>query len=369
MIAIVGAFLIAYFARPRQPHYEFVTPQQELPSYHARYPGDMTLANRVLKSYDLAFILVQSPYLSTNVTALESVREWARDQFQAHPDFLHPVSLADAPNNHDTVFGALAGNIFALPHNWIDGVIAGCMRKQIAHFHSSGAFHSFNKAFLDVFGSDADSAALLARYESDRARHAIDVVAWALVWLAGTIAGGAMLIVNRKTDFFRSLRFVTAGAWSLLALAYFAQSWNSGHAAALISAALACAFAIYLLRPILFLSHSEVKQQLVHIRLAPCWIAVAAWFTFTCLAVQILTWIRSGIPASPDPVSLLIAGISGNFIHDAVQEKHAISTVVACLWSLITVWAVLQRSKDQPYSEPDDSFATLDRAKELQPSG
>ena len=363
IILIIGCAVVAYFIRPRQPLLQLVTPQQELPTYQANYPGDPSLANRVLKSYELAFILVRTPYMTTNLTALEAVREWARENFQTHPDFLHPVSLPAPAENHDTVFGALGYNIFAAPRYWLETQVGELVRGQIASFHKRSAFQSFQACYFDMFGKDSEAANLLARYESDRAKQAVDVVLWTLIWWIALTIAAARLVSNRKRDFFDVLRSNTAAVWMLLAVAYLSQAWFSGQSAALISTMAASAFAFYLYRPFMLVSHQEARQQLVRIRLAPCWIATAAWFTFTCLSVQLLTWIRTGIPAAPDPISLFIASLSGNFLHDPVHAKRLITGSVAVTWLLVTAWALLQRYKDQPYApEPDTNFETLDKA-------
>jgi hypothetical protein len=363
IILIIGCAVVSYFIRPKQPLLELVKPEQELSSYQPKYPGDPSLSNRVLKSYELAFILVRTPYMQTNLTALEAVREWARDNFQSHPDFLHPVSLPAPAEDHDTVFGALGYNIFAAPRYWLEAQIGELLRGQIAAFHKTSAFQSFQTCYFDMFGKDSEAANLLARYESDRAKQAVDVVLWTLIWWIGLTIAAARLLNNRKRDFFDALRSNTAAVWTLLAVAYLTQAWFGGQASALVSTIVASAFAFYLHRPFMLVSHQEARQQVVRIRLAPCWIATAAWFTFTCLSVQLLTWIRTGIPAVPDPVSLFVASLSGNFLHDPVQAKRFITGSIAGSWLLVTAWALLQRYKDQPYAPlPDTSFETLDKA-------
>jgi hypothetical protein len=361
--AIVLVFgVMSYFARPKEPPLQLVTPQQELPTYRPTYPGDMSLHDRVLKSYELAFILVRTPYLSTNVNALESIRQWARVQFQAHPDFLHPINLPGPSGNRDTVFGALGYNVFASPLFWLQAQTGELLRWQIARFHETSAYRSFNSSFFDMFGKDADAATLLSRYESERAKEAIDVLFWAAFWLIGAIAGVYKFCVAQRADIFDNIRKLTAGAWAMLAVSYLSQSWETGQAASLISMLAATAIATYLYRPFMLVSHHEAKQQLVRIRLAPCWISMAAWFTVTCLCVQLLTWTRSGIGATADPVTLFLASFTGNFLHDAAQDKRIINACIAMLWLSFTAWALLQRHKDQPYSaEPDDNFKTLER--------
>jgi hypothetical protein len=363
MAMTTGLGLATFFVHPKESQLDLVTPQQELSTYQAPYPGDPGLSNRLLKSYELAFILVRSPYISNNISALEAVREWAREQFQSHPDFLHPVALGAPAEKNDTVFGALSYNLTAVPRYWLQEQIEQLMRAQIATFHQTGAYHSFNNTFFSVFGKDADAASLLARYESDRAKQAVSAVYWSLLWFVLAIGGACTLIANRGKDIFNSLRKLTATAWALLSVAYLSQTWITGHAADLLSMLISAGISVFLFWPLLLVSHHEAKQQLVRIRLAPCWIATAAWFTFTCLAVQILTWIHTGIQAAPDPVSLFLSSLTGNFLHDPVAGKRIVVDIVAGLWIVCSFWALSQRHKDQPYNpEPDANFETLNES-------
>jgi hypothetical protein len=363
MTLILGFGLASFFLHPKQSQQELVTPQQELDTYQARYPGDPGLANRLLKSYELAFILVRSPYVNNNLNALEAIREWAREQFQLHPDFLHPVALSAPSEKRDTVFGALGYSLFAAPKYWMEEQVGQLMRLQIAAFHQTGAYRSFNNSFFSMFGKDADAASLLARYETDRAKQAITVVLWSLIWFAAALAGIRTLIANRGRDFFDALRRTTAAAWALLSLSYLSQTWATGHAADLLSTLLSAGISLFVYRPFLLVSHHEAKQQLVRIRLAPCWIATAAWFTFTCICVQILTWMHTGIQAAPDPVSLFLSSLTGNFLHDPIYGKRIVTDIIAGTWIICSLWALRQRHNDQPFAtEPDANFETLNES-------
>ncbi|MFN8552125.1 MAG: hypothetical protein U0103_11595 [Candidatus Obscuribacterales bacterium] len=57
-------------------------------------------------------------------------------------------------------------------------------------------------------------------------------------------------------------------------------------------------------------------------------IALGYWATFSLIAIQILTWIKTGSLMNPDPVSLLISCFTGNFLYDPTSAKRAISQAV-----------------------------------------
>jgi hypothetical protein len=116
IVTTVVCAVLTYFVKAKPVNLEFVTPQSVLPNYTATYPGDTKLSDRIVKSYDLAMILVQSPYMQKNYNALESIRRWARERFEQQPDFLHPTVLPVKETNRDTVFGAFGHNLFAQVH-------------------------------------------------------------------------------------------------------------------------------------------------------------------------------------------------------------------------------------------------------------
>lgn len=358
---IVGCSLLAYFVKPKAPLLELVNPRQEMPNYAAHYPGDENLSNRIMKSYALAMILVQSPYIQTNLSALESVRSWAREEFQQHPDFLHPVSLPVPKENNDTVFGALGYNLFGCVNYFLEEQVGNVLSLRIAAFHNTEAYQSFRAAYFDTFGVDADAAALLAKYQSECAKKAVNVVLWTAIWLGFIVTSVVFFVRERRTEGFETLRRITASVWTMLAFTYFMQAWNSGHAASIISTALAGFISFYLFRPFVIASHEEAPRQLVFIHLAHKWIAVATWATVSCLFIQVLTWIRTGLPGTPDPITQLLACATGNFLHDPVQGKKVITGFIAVTWLLLSGWTVMQRNRNEAFGDEleDSEIETL----------
>jgi hypothetical protein len=367
ILLTLGCSLFAFFAKPKATLLSFVTPKDLLPSYQERFPGDTRLSDRVIKSYALAMVLVQTPFTQNNVTSLEMIREWSREQFQRHPDFLHPVSVIVDRERRDTVFGAVGYTILAPMKFWLEEQSASLLRMRIANFHGSNAFRSFSKAYFDFFGTDSDSATMLALYETERARQAVDVVLWFGVWLIGMAVSGVALFNSRKRDFFLTLQKVIAGAWCLIGTEYMFQAWDAGQAPVLASGLISLMVAAYLLKPFILATHQEGGQQLLFVRLAPRWVALAFWLTVSIFAIQVLTWVRTGLPNGSDPITLLLCSASGNFIHEPISSKRLITNIVACIWVVATFWSWRQREKSEPFATNEDEvLRSLERSVDFQ---
>jgi hypothetical protein len=356
---LVCAFL-AFFVKPKAPLLELVSPAQELPAFQAKYPGDTSLSDRILKTYALAMVLVESPYLQKNINSLENIREWARDSFHANPDFLHPANLPPKTEYHDTVFGAIGYNLFAGATYWLQQQVGELLQLQIVRFHETTAFKSFNTAYFDYFGKDADSATLLAKYESLRAKSAVDVVLTSCLWVCFAVGGAVHILAGKQGKRFNRLRRVLSGTWLLLGTCYLAQAWMGGLVSTLASAMFSLAIGTYLAKPCALVSHREAGQRLLRIHLQPRWVALATWLTVTILSIQVLTWIRAGMPNSPDPVTLLLSSLSGNFVHDPVHGKRLIMEIIAFGWLAISFWTMRQQRNDGiDLEESDNTWAGL----------
>jgi hypothetical protein len=367
IILTLGCSLFAYFSKPKATLLSFGSPKDLLPTFEERFPGDTRLSDRVIKSYALAMVLVQTPFTQNNVTSLEMIREWSRDQFQRHPDFLHPVSVIVDHEKRDTVFGAVGYTILAPVKFWLAEQSAYLLRMRINNFHGSSAFRSFSKAYFDFFGKDSDSATLLTLYESERARQAVDVLPWFALWLCSLSVSAVLLFRARQHNFFLALQRVLSGAWLLVGIEYLFQSWDGGQLSTLVSGVIAMLIAAYLMKPFIFATHQEGGQQLLFIRLAPRWVALSFWLTMSVFAVQILTWVRTGLPNASDPVTLLLCSASGNFVHEPVAGKRLITNVVACIWVLCSFWSWRQRDKSEAFAANEDEvLRSLDRSVDFQ---
>lgn len=360
VVIVTLSSILSYFVKPRQPLLELCTPDQEIPNYAAQYPGDNSLADRVKGSFGLAMVLVQSPYLEKNVSALESLRQWAKDGFQEARDFLHPVSIPPLKEPNDTVLGAIGYNLFAGVRYYCQSRIGDFLAYRIAEFHKEPAYISFQTAFFDLFGKDSESATLLARYQSDKAKTAIDVVLWTIIWSIWlTVAAGLVTLSSRRL-FFERLRWCLSGTWALIGISYSTTAWMSNSIPAMLSGSAAFLVSLYLLRPFLLLTREDASLKVKFIQSSSTWIALATWLTYTAVAGLILTWIRGSIPQSPDPITLLLSSLSGNFLQDPEDGKRLAARLVGILWVICSLWAFTHREQDARVTdELEDSLNRL----------
>ena len=351
VLLLLVASLLSYFVKPRAPLTDLVTPAQELPGYAAQYPGDNSLAKRVISSYGLAFVLFETPYSGPNVRALENVRSWGREKFQAAPDFLHPVSIRPEKEPNDTVIGALGYNLFAGVRYTAESVIGEFLKSRIAEFHNTTAYTSFSTAFFEVFGKDAESATLLARYQSDKAKGSIDAVIWSLLWTVGTICSALYVLVSPKRQRFDRIRHTLIAAWGTAAVSYAITAWMVNSIPAFTSALLATALVVYFTKPFMLLTRDDSSLKVYFITLSSRWIALSYWASYSAMAILVLTWIRASLPDSQDPVTMLLSALSGNFLYDPEEGKRFIARAIGIVWVGVSIWAFTQRDKDARVSD------------------
>lgn len=343
---LIAASLLSYFIKPHAHVGDLVSPQQELPGFAAVYPGDNTLAKRVTNSYSLAFVLIEGPYTGTNVRALENIRRWAQNRFELSPNFLHPISVKSEQEPNDTIIGAVGYNLFANIKYWLESSVGSFLRARIAEFHNDPAYESFASSYFEIYGKDAEAATLLARYQSDKAKSAIDVTLWSLAWFASLTFCGFYVALSPRMQRFERMRQSLVLIWALVAVGYGCTAWMANSIPALMSALVAAVSACYFLKPFLLLTRQDSSLKVYFIQLSSRWIAFSVWASYSILAIAILTWIRCSIPDNTDPITLLLSSFSGNFLSDPEEGKHIIARVIGVVWLLISFWALRQKDKD-----------------------
>ncbi len=352
--------LLAYFVKPHPPLLEMVSPQQELPDYKAHYPGDTSLANRLSKSYGLAMVLIQSPYTENNVIALEAIRSWGREQFQKEPDFLHPVSLEYPNPRRHSFIEAFFFNLFTSPRYFLEEQMGNLISWRIADFHNSSEYTSFRTSYFETFGVDADSAALLARYQTDKGKMAVGVVLWSLMWLIAFFVGLIYLITGSAKTRFERLQRVIAFLWLLLAPCYLARAYIENSVATLVSALVSAIIGLYLRFPFIIKIEDRGALRVYATTMNSKRVTFAAWMSYSLLAIQILTWLKTESLIDPDPISLLIAAATGNFVHDPIAEEKIIGRIIAFGWVVISIWAGSEINRDAKAAfEAEEKLASL----------
>ncbi|MBX9667125.1 MAG: hypothetical protein K2X93_05875 [Candidatus Obscuribacterales bacterium] len=200
-----------------------------------------------------------------------------------------------------------------------------------------------------MFGVDPEAATLLARYQEERAKLASDAI---IGFLFATLAA-----ISCISYYFCSKQWLSKGrlalsyAWLSTSLLYLGCACSANEASMLVSAVVAFAIGIYLRVPMVAsfdeAGYLEFRQSELNVKA----IATIAWISVSLVGIQILTWIKSGSLIEPDPATLIISSISGNFFHDPSSLKRALSHVVALAWafsSLSILWYLKRGSESTP---------------------
>lgn len=348
-IAIVfcGA-LLSYFARPKAPHLELVSPEQISPGAIAEYASaNSNLAEHVLNSYGLALVLVQSSYSPDNANALEALRSWARDNYVADKGFLHPISLEQHEKPADTVFGAFTFNVLGGPYYFLQSKVGDLVRSRVAAFQESQRYISVSDAYFELFGDDPEAAVLLARYQSDRAKQSLDVVMSGFVWVAFTV-GSLIYIFTAEWRKYRFIRLqkCLAFLWLLLGASYFISATVHNEVGTFMSALLATAVGLYSLRPFVPHINAHGIDGVKFLHTNPTLIAIFTWATWSLICMQMLSWMKTPLSATADPLTLLFSAVTGDFMHEHSVEKQAVKHLVALLWVVCVVWVMWVRHRD-----------------------
>jgi len=342
VVLVAVLFGLSYFGRVKEPILELVSPAQMLPGYKFAYPADTSFSERVVNHSSFGLILHHSEYSSDNANALESLRSWAASSFHQDPRFLHPIILSK-PVASSTFLNATAYNALAVPYYLSTQAIGAFLSQRVDAFTKTGSFKAFATDYYDLLGQDGESATLLARYQSDRAKSAINPFL-ALVYFLVTMAAFPVVGKGLKRLALRWREpFGTGGAtaasavsYSLICLAtfYFSQAvLEDSTAAQSIFAGIACsALAIYTLFPVQ-ISIDRVEVLTLRHTLSNRRILVFAWVILSLFCIQFLSWLKQGVLTDPDPLTLLICGFKGDFIHEPLAVKHFLATTIGLVWS------------------------------------
>ncbi|HEY9784172.1 MAG TPA: hypothetical protein V6D17_02145 [Candidatus Obscuribacterales bacterium] len=323
--------------------------------------GGNTLADRVANSFGLALVIVESEFSEKNALGLEAMRIWARENFHRDPSFLHPVSLAVPVEIHHSVFDSLLYNLVAGPLYFSQGRTMEFLRWRIAEFQKTRAYESFRSDYYDLVGLDTESALLLARYQSDRAKVAVNVILCAAFWIFVAGAGICTVIFSKPgTRSTKGQRLLSYG-WLLTALLYTIIAWTQNLVPVMVSGLLCLAVGLYLRRPVLIGYGEDSGLSFRLVSLGSRVVAVCSWISLTLLAIRLLTWIKTGTLVNPDPITLLISSWTGDFLHDPLHAKRDIGKLIGLAWVLFSAWVLQYMSVDRKaYREVEAELSTLD---------
>lgn len=363
VVLISISFAMSYFTRPHEPKVEIVNALQELPNPNKTYPLDTGLAERISRSHGLALVLVISEYTQRNALALDSLRSWARQNFQKDAGFLHN-EVAEPASKHTSIIESLCYNLFATPNAALREAALNFVRDQVTEFHNTTAYEKFRNDFFDSFGLEMESANLLARYQSDKARASVDVLLTATFWLIAFVAGAVLALRSKPGVRSTRLQRILAYFYVLMAVYYLCSAWSTNQVALLISAWVCGWIGIYIRRPVSMILGEDKGMSFKVLTPSRSMIALAYWATFSLIAIQILTWIKTGSLLNPDPISLLISCFTGNFLYDPTSAKRTVSHATGIAWILASLWVFREVTVGAPGAEVEQELASL---KEVSP--
>ncbi len=338
---------LTFFSRPHPPVRELVKASQEMPAGSRLVAtGAAPISSRVANSFALALVLVKSEFSEKNAKGIEFLRVWAQENFQKDPSFLHPVTLDVPPEVHHSIIDSFLFNLFAAPVYFLQGQVMDIIANRIDHFHHSRAYLSFIGDYYEVFGMDQESASLLARYQSERGKTAVNVILCAVFWLLVTI-GGIIAVLTAKLGARKSRgQWLLAYGWLLVAVLYFVVAWTENQVAVMASSVICGAIGMFLLKPLKLQISEEGVLSLKTVTLSPQFIGIFAWISVSLVAVRLLTWITVGTAFAPDPLTLLACSWSGDFLHEPIHAKKDIKNLVGILWLLYGLWTAYYISYD-----------------------
>ncbi|MBS2008552.1 MAG: hypothetical protein JST01_16005 [Cyanobacteria bacterium SZAS TMP-1] len=345
LVVVLAAVLfgLSYFGRVREPLLELVAPAKMLPGAKFGFPGDTAFGERVVKNSPFALILHHSEYSNANANALEAVRSWAASEFHQDPRFLHPVILPK-PVASSTFLNATAYNVLAVPYYVSAQAIGGFLSSRIDTFSTSPAFQSFAADYYDLLGKDGEAAVLLARYQSERAKAAINPFLSLLYFILAFAFSPVVTRPFRKIALAWRAPFGPEGASAAAVFSYFLTCLSTFYfsqavlvessAAQSILAGITCgALALYALLPVQIIVDEKEVLTLRH-TMSNRRLLVFSWVVLTLFCVQFLTWLKQGVLTDPDPLTLLICGFSGDFLHEPMAVKHFLATAIGLAWSV-----------------------------------
>jgi len=330
----VASFLTAYFVKPHAPTQDIVSFDYDgkAPVFEA-----MPLANRIAKSYNLALILTHSPFTPSNATALEALRNWAGKKFAHDPNFLHPASLEDDPESNQSIIESYTHSLAASVRFALEDMIANFLSWRIQDFQNSDSYNSFLVDYYGLFGNDTQAQELLAKYESARARDAIDPILIAIVW-AFLLGCTVFYLVRRNLPLSQRVQIVLSSVWLTLAFYYTISAWVQNQVSILVSAIVCGAIGLFLRKPLRAMYDETRGLTFQLVNLSSPVIMLIAWISVSLLFIRIISWIKTGSLVHPDPITLILSGFRGDFLHDPVHLKRNIDRIVGLLWLAFTFW-------------------------------
>ncbi|MCA9802377.1 MAG: hypothetical protein KC777_10340 [Cyanobacteria bacterium HKST-UBA02] len=360
VLLVLTACLLSFFGNPggNLVREVIVDPAVELEATDLQEAFDAGFAERVLNS-SWAMVLIHSNFSDGNAVGLEALRNWAKEQLSRDKQFLHPLSIPRrAPSA--TVFDALSTRLLGNLKTALDTKLSQFLAWRVGEFARTGAYQSFRVDYYELFGVSNESGTLLARYQDERARSSLGALTGALFWLLfGTVLTISYLRAREKQISPPAQRYLSY-IWLAFSFFYLVLAWSGGNVGALAACLIAFVAGAYLRYPVRPVQGREGEVTLSSLALTQRTCVVLAWLTFSLVGIQIVSWLRFSFLNEPDPLTLIICAMSGDFIHDPVNVKRTIVEILGVSWAIVTVWAAVTFKRGAlPSSELETQLESL----------
>lgn len=348
LMVITATMLVgsAIFVKPREKVTTLVNADRLMEGASTSGVWDTRFADKVMKTVFFALVLTSDEYTQQNAEALEALRSWAAREFHRDPRFLHPVILP-APLANSTFVNSTVYSFLASPYYCLRSLCGDFLSWRIEQFSHSRAFHTFSRNCFDFFGAEPEAAAMLARYQSDRAFAAVDsLLAFCYFSLALLISGMPVRFLKEKAAYWRAplgqlesaaTKQVAGLAYGTFVVAgfYFLQSVLQEALAgqSLLACFLSLGLGLYVLFPVKIFADSE-NVLFLRSGLSVKTVSACSFLFLSLLVIQLLNWLKQGSLTAPDPLTLIISGLTGDFIHEPSQSKKTLALVISSLWAL-----------------------------------
>lgn len=336
IVVLIGS-VVSFFGNPTiKPIGKVLDPAQELNAPEFKGFIDKEFGDRVVNS-TWAMVLVHSEFSNDNASGLEALRNWAKSKFTLDRQFLDPIILPESRSS-STVLGALANSVLGLPIKLIDSASSAFLSLRIESFHKSNAYQSFRVDFYDLFGVNQEAVKLLYAYQEERAKVSLLVLQSAFFWFITVVFIGVNHFKVRKISPDSALRKSLSIFWAALSLFYLVTACTANNVEVFAGAIFSTLIAIYLAFPIALNRKEGGAISWFKYELSTRAQLILLWLTFSLVGIQIISWIKGGILTNPDPVTLLIGSLTGNFVHDPIGIKRSITELLGVTWLGLTIF-------------------------------
>ena len=342
---LAACFLLAFFVRPHSLTMQVADPPDDYVSL-PQHADKLSLASRISRGNSLALVLTFSEFSRENGFAFIAMREWGTEMFLKDPTFLYATQIGQQFDVPSSIFGSFVYNVMFGPRIIAEDQILHVIRKQIHAFHKTPVFEQIRGDYYDSFGRDKESGLLLSSYEFDRAKMAVPTVLSAIFWLLMILVGIYRAVKVHKSVS-EKIQKSLSGLWLTLSIFYLIETWSHNSVQVLMSSILCGAIGLYLRKPIVASLQPDGALTFKLITLNVKALILIAFTSLSLVAIHLLTWIKTGSLENPDPVTLFLFAVSGNFFHDPIFVKRVLERLLGVLWLGALAWVIRVMTMEQ----------------------